>query len=320
MRSTRLPAVLALAVALPVLAACAPTASSTTTSASSPAAAASATAASDSASASAPGATDSASAGPASPAADACTKDTLTLHTPGKLTVATDNPVYEPWFSDNKPANGKGFESAVAYAVGKQLGFAAADVVWTNATFNSAIAPGAKTFDIDINEVSITPERKKAVDFSSGYYDVTQAIVTVKGSKIAAAKSIADLKGARLGAQVGTTSYTTITDVIKPTTKPAVFNTNDDAKLALTNGTIDGLVLDLPTALYEANADLKNGVLVGQFENGTGTPEQFGLVLDLGSPLTACVSKAVDALRADGTLKTLEQTWLTASAGAPILK
>ena len=321
MRSTRLPAVLALAVALPVLAACAPTASSTTTSASTPAAAASATAAaSDSASASAQGATDSASAGPASSGTDACTKETLKLHTAGKLTVATDNPVYEPWFSDNKPANGKGFESAVAYAVGKQLGFAATDVVWTNATFNSAIAPGAKTFDFDINEVSITPERKTAVDFSSGYYDVTQAIVTVKGSKIAAAKSIADLKGARLGAQVGTTSYTTITDLIKPTTKPAVFNTNDDAKLSLTNGTIDGLVLDLPTALYEANADLKNGVLVGQFENGSGTPEQFGLVLDLGSPLTACVSKAVDALRADGTLKTLEQTWLTASAGAPILK
>jgi len=318
MRSTRLPAVLALAVALPVLAACAPTASSTTTSASTPAAAASATAAaSDSASASA---TDTSAAASAIASADACSKDTLKLHTAGKLTVATDNPVYEPWFSDNKPANGKGFESAVAYAVAKQLGFANTDVVWTNATFNSAIAPGAKTFDVDINEVSITPERKKAVDFSSGYYDVTQAIVTVKGSKIAAAKSIADLKGARLGAQVGTTSYTTITDLIKPTTKPAVFNTNDDAKLALTNGTIDGLVLDLPTALYEANADLKNGVLVGQFENGSGTPEQFGLVLDLGSPLTACVSKAVDALRADGTLKTLEQTWLTASAGAPILK
>jgi len=318
MRSTRLPAVLALAVALPVLAACAPTASSTTTSASTPAAAASATAAaSDSASASA---TDTSAAASAIASADACSKDTLKLHTAGKLTVATDNPVYEPWFSDNKPANGKGFESAVAYAVAKQLGFANTDVVWTNATFNSAIAPGAKTFDVDINEVSITPERKKAVDFSSGYYDVTQAIVTVKGSKIAAAKSIADLKGARLGAQVGTTSYTTITDLIKPTTKPAVFNTNDDAKLALTNGTIDGLVLDLPTALYEANADLKNGVLVGQFENGSGTPEQFGLVLDLGSPLTACVSMAVDALRADGTLKTLEQTWLTASAGAPILK
>lgn len=263
--------------------------------------------------------TTTASGGATSSAA-ACAKDQLKVKAPGKLTVGTDNPVYEPWFKDNKPANGQGFESAVAYAVAKQLGFAQPDVVWTTASFNSVIAPGPKTFDIDINEVSITTDRKQSVDFSSGYYDVTQAVVTVKGSKIAGAKSIADLKTAKLGAQVGTTSYTTITDVIKPDAKPAVFNTNDDAKLALGNGQIDGLVLDLPTALYEANADLKNGVLVGQFENGAAAPEQFGLVLDKGSVLTTCVSKAVDALRADGTLKQLEQQWLTASAGAPILK
>jgi polar amino acid transport system substrate-binding protein len=263
--------------------------------------------------------TTTASGGATSSAA-ACAKDQLKVKTPGKLTVGTDNPVYEPWFKDNKPANGQGFESAVAYAVAKQLGFGQPDVVWTTASFNSVIAPGPKSFDLDINEVSITTDRKKSVDFSSGYYDVTQAVVTVKGSKIAGAKSIADLKSAKLGAQVGTTSYTTITDVIKPDAKPAVFNTNDDAKLALSNGQIDGLVLDLPTALYEANADLKNGVLVGQFENGAAAPEQFGLVLDKGSSLTTCVSKAVDALRADGTLKQLEQQWLTASAGAPILK
>ena len=263
--------------------------------------------------------TTTASGGATSSAA-ACAKDQLKVKTPGKLSVGTDNPVYEPWFKDNKPANGQGFESAVAYAVAKQLGFGQPDVVWTTASFNSVIAPGPKSFDLDINEVSITTDRKKSVDFSSGYYDVTQAVVTVKGSKIAGAKSIADLKSAKLGAQVGTTSYTTITDVIKPTAKPAVFNTNDDAKLALSNGQIDGLVLDLPTALYEANADLKNGMLVGQFENGSAAPEQFGLVLDKGSALTTCVSKAVDALRADGTLKQLEQQWLTASAGAPILK
>lgn len=256
----------------------------------------------------------------ASTGADVCAPASLALKTPGKLTIATDNPVYEPWFVDNTPSNGKGFESAVAYAVAKQLGFASTDVTWTTATFNSVIAPGPKTFDVDINEVSITDERKKAVDFSTGYYDVTQAIVTIKGSKIANAKSIADLKGAKLGAQVGTTSYRTITDVIGPTQKPAVFNSNDDAKPALENGQIDGLVLDLPTALYEANSDLKDGLLVGQFENTGGTPEQFGLVLDLGSKLTPCVSRAVDALRADGTLKQLERQWLTSTAGAPVLK
>ncbi len=264
--------------------------------------------------------TTTAGAAAATSSGASCAKDRLAVRTAGKLTVGTDNPVYEPWFKDNKPANGEGYESAVAYAVARQLGFAPSDVVWTTATFNSVIAPGPKNFDFDINEVSITADRKKSIDFSSGYYDVTQAVVTVKGSKIAGARSIADLRTARLGAQVGTTSYTTITDVIKPEAKPAVFNTNDDAKAALGNGQIDGLVLDLPTALYEANADLKNGVLVGQFENGSGAPEQFGLVLDKGSALTTCVSRAVDALRGDGTLRQLEQQWLTASAGAPILR
>jgi polar amino acid transport system substrate-binding protein len=301
MRHPRLFAVLA-AGSLAVLTACAPQ-DSAATSTSTPAAASAAS-----------------SVAATSASADACAKDSLKLHTPGMFTIATDNPVYGPWFVDNKPGNGKGYESAVAYAVAAELGFANTDVVWTQASFNSAIAPGPKPFDVDINEVSITPARAKAVDFSTGYYDVTQAVVTIKGSTIEKAASIAALKGAKLGAQVGTTSYQTITDVIKPTAKAAVFNTNDDAKAALVNGTIDGLVLDLPSALFEANADLKNGVLVGQFANGSGTPEQFGLVLDLGSPLTACVSKAVDALRADGTLKTLEGTWLTADAGAPVLK
>jgi polar amino acid transport system substrate-binding protein len=266
-------------------------------------------------SAAASGAPASASASPA-----ACTKDRLALKMPGMLTVGTDNPAYAPWFSDNTPGNGKGFESAVAYAVAAKLGFAAAEVHWVTVSFNAATAPGPKTFDVDINQVSITEERRKGVDFSSGYYDVTQALVTIKGSTIAGAKSLADLAGAKLGAQVGTTSYTTITDVIKPAAKPAVFNTNDDAKLALGNGQIDGLVVDLPTALFLANADLKNGVLVGQFANAGGTPEQFGLVLDLNSTLTPCVSAAVDALRADGTLTKLEQQWLTASAGAPVLR
>lgn len=272
----------------------------------------------------APATTTSAAASGASASASAsgaaCAKDTLALKKTGTLTIGTDNPAYEPWFSDNTPSNGKGFESAVAYAVAKQLGFAENEVTWVTVSFNAATAPGPKTFDFDINQVSITEERRKGLDFSSGYYDVTQALVTVKGSKIAGAKTIADLAGAKLGAQVGTTSYKTVTDVIKPTAKPAVFNTNDDAKLALGNGQIDGLVVDLPTALYLANADLKDGALVGQFANTSGTPEQFGLVLDLNSTLTPCVSEAVDALRADGTLKKLEEQWLTASAGAPVLQ
>jgi polar amino acid transport system substrate-binding protein len=288
------------ALALAALAACAPADSTSTASGS---------------------ASGSASAGGASapPSSTSCAKDQLKLHTAGRLTIATDNPVYEPWFKDNKPANGQGFESAVAYAVATQLGFAANEVTWVTASFNSVTAPGAKTFDFDINEVSVTDERKQAVDFSSGYYTVEQAVVTLEGNKIANAKSIADLKGAKLGAQVGTTSYRTITDIIAPTAKPAVFNSNDDAKLALTNGQIDGLVLDLPTASFEANVDLKNGVLVGKFDTGA-TPEQFGLVLDKGSALTPCVSAAVDALAANGTLEQLEQQWLKDYLGTPVLK
>jgi polar amino acid transport system substrate-binding protein len=265
--------------------------------------------------------TSAAGASASASASTTCSKDQLKTQTAGKLTIATDKPVYEPWFSDDKPENGKGFESAVAYAVAKQLGYAQGDVTWTRVPFDSVIQPGPKKFDVDINEVSITDKRKQAVDFSSGYYDVAQAIITTKGSKIANAKSIADLKNAKIGAQVGTTSFDTIKNVIKPSSDPAVFNTNDDAAKALGNGQIDGLVTDLPTAFFiTGSGEVKNSSIVGQFANTGGTPEQFGLVLDKGSSLTSCVSQAVDALRSAGTLKQLEQQWLAQSAGAPVLQ
>jgi polar amino acid transport system substrate-binding protein len=247
-----------------------------------------------------------------------CPAGALTTKTSGKLTIGTDNPAYEPWFSDNKPANGKGFESAVAYQVADRLGYPQASVIWTSVPFNNAIAPGPKAYDIDINQFSITPERRQAVDFSSPYYLVRQTVITIKGSKITGATSIAALRGAKLGAQVGTTSYQAITDLIKPTVKPSVFNNNDDAKKALQNRTIDGLVVDLPTAFYMTGAELTGGVIVGQLPQ-VGVPEQFGIVLDKDSPLTGCVSKAVDQLRQDGTLAVLEKTWLAGTAGAPEL-
>lgn len=237
----------------------------------------------------------------------------------GVLTIATDEPVYGPWFDNNEPSNGKGYEAAVAYAVAKELGYSADKVEWVRVPFNNVVAPGCRNFDFDINEFSITPERAKVIDFSTGYYDVTQAVITVAGSKIANAKSIADLKGAKLGAQVGTTSYATITDVIKPTQDAAVFDTNDVAKQALANGQIDGLVVDLPTAFYITAVDLENGKIVGQFPAKKGG-EQFGLVLSKGSALTAEVSKAVDTLRANGTLAKIEDQWLAAGASAPVLK
>jgi len=259
------------------------------------------------------------SVGTTTEATDACSPANLKTHSSGVLTVATDTPAYEPWFVDNKPSNGKGFESAVAFAVAKQLGYPADKVKWTHASFNAVVSPAPKDFDFDINEVSITAQRAKVVDFSSGYYDVAQAIVTLKSSKYAHVTTIAGLKGAKLGAQKGTTSFDAINEIIKPGRTPAEYPTNDLAVAALKNGQIDALVVDLPTGLYITAAQVKGSTIAGQLPV-TGKPEQFGLVLDLHSPLTACVTKAVDALRSDGTLDALKKQWLTTSAGAPELK
>jgi polar amino acid transport system substrate-binding protein len=248
-----------------------------------------------------------------------CKPAALKTLTAGKLTLGTDDPVYPPWFVDNKPDNGQGFEGAVALAVATKLGYAKEQVVWVRVPFNNAIAPGPKAYDIDINEFSITEDRRKAVDFSAPYYDVTQAVIALKTSKIASAKSLADLRDAKLGAQVGTTSLRAVTESVKPTAQPQVYNNNDDAKKALQNGQIDGLVVDLPTAFYITSAEIDDSTIVGQLPQPSGTPEQFGLVLDKGSPLTACVSQAVTALRGDGTLAGLEKQWLAGVNGAPTL-
>ena len=250
-----------------------------------------------------------------------CSPDGLETQTPGTLTIATDQPVFEPWFLDDDPSNGSGFEGAVAYAVAGRLGFSTNEVTWVRVPFNAAIAPGPKDFDFDINEFSITPERAEAVDFSTGYYDVTQAVIALEGNPASGAASLADLKDARIGAQVGTTSFTAVESVIVPATEAAVFNTNDDAKQALSNGQVDAIVVDLPTAFYITAAELDNGLIVGQLPPAQGVEvEQFGLVLDKGSSLTSCVSEAVDGLRRDGTLSELSQEWLSQTAGAPVLE
>ncbi|MET0453159.1 MAG: ABC transporter substrate-binding protein [Mycobacterium sp.] len=253
---------------------------------------------------------ESTSAGP-----ESCTKDALPTLAKGTITFGTDQPAYPPWFVDDDPANGKGYESAVAYAVADKLGFAPGDVKWVRVPFNAAIAPGPKTFDANLNEFSITDERKQAVDFSSPYFDVTQAVVTVKSSPAAGVTTLDGLKGLKLGAQVGTTSYTAA-QAIDPGV--AVFNNNDDAKAALSNGQIDGLVLDLPTA-FAVQAELTDGAIVGQLPAGTEKAEQFGIVLDKGSPLTTCVSQAVDQLGDNGDLFKLQKTWLAGAGAAPQL-
>lgn len=250
---------------------------------------------------------------------DPCSKDQLDTLTAGTLTIATGEPAYYPWVLDDTPESAEGFEPAVAYAVAAELGYAPEEVVWVRTTFDGAIAPGAKPFDFNLQQFSITDERKQVVDFSSGYYYVTQSIVSAEGSAIAGATSIADLKGAKLGAAVGTTSLATAETLINPDAEIAVFNDNAAAVQALKNGQIDGLVVDLPTAFYLAGVEIEGGIIVGQLVADPNTPEQFGLLLAKDSALTSCVTQAVDTLRSNGTLAQIETTWLTEDQGAPVL-
>lgn len=237
--------------------------------------------------------------------------------TPGKLTIATGKPAYSPWVENDKPETGEGYEAAVAYAVAEQLGFAKTDVVWKRTTFDQAIAPGPKDWDFNLQQFSITDQRKKAVDFSTPYYTTTQAIVTYKGSPIADATTLAALKAAKLGVQVGTTSQQAAAKVVSAG-ELSVFNTNEDAVQALKGKQVQGLVVDLPTALYLAAAEIDNGKIIGTLPDSAGG-DQFGLVLAKGSKLTAPVSAAVDALRTNGTLATLEKKWLSESISVPVL-
>ena len=249
--------------------------------------------------------------------------------TNGQLTIGTDNPAYPPWYAGgtksskwkiNDPSTGKGYESAVAYAVASKLGYSKSQVKWTYVPFNRSYAPGTKSFDFDINQISYTPARAKVVDFSKSYYDVNQAIVVNKGTKIASVRSIKGLASYKIGAQLGTTSYAFIESRIKPSQQPAVFNSNAAAVLALKNKQIDGLVVDLPTAFYVTAAQVPNSKILGQFEVGGATTDHFGVVLAKGNPLTACVNRAITSLRTNGTLKRLQQLWLAKATGAPILK
>ena len=258
-------------------------------------------------------------------ASASCDKGSLNLVHAGQLTVGTDNPAFPPWFGGSEkapwkvsdPNSGQGYESAVAYAVADKLGFAKSEVKWIVVPFNTSFAPGPKKFDFDINQISFKPARANAVAFSDSYYDVNQALVVVKGTPIAGAASVADLKKYKFGAQLGTTSYDYIVNNIKPSKKPAVFDTNDAAVAALKNKQIDGLVVDLPTAFYVTAVQVPKGKILGQFPT-VGTPEHFGMVFEKGNSLVGCVNGALAKLRADGTLASLQSKWL--QADAPVLK
>jgi len=251
--------------------------------------------------------------------AASCTKSALSdqLQTAGVLTVATDNPVYPPWFVNNKPANGKGYESAVAYAIADKLGFNKSQVTWVQEPFLKAIAPGPKSFDFDINEVSVTPQRAQVVTFSDSYYPVQQAIVARKGTPIVAKHSPSQLQTYLYGDQNGTTGLTYITTKIQPTKQPKVFDTLDQAAAALEAGRIDALVTDTPTAQYMTTQQLKHTVLVGQFPT---VGEHYGLVFNKGNNLVKCVNKAIAGLRSDGTLTALQRKYLAIYLHFPTLQ
>jgi polar amino acid transport system substrate-binding protein len=234
----------------------------------------------------------------------------------GQLTIATDSPAYNPWFRHNDPSNGQGYESAVAYAVAQGLGFDASAVKWVVQPFGRTYAPGPKPYDFAIEQISISPDRATVVTFSDGYYDDQQALVAIKGTPIASATTLAELKGYKFGAQVGTTSLTFISQNIQASQQPAVYDTTNEAKSALENGQIDGMILDLPTASY-TQYSIKDATLVGKF---APAGEQFGMAFDLGNPLVTCFNQALAKLKTDGTLAQLQTKWLASYNEVPLIQ
>lgn len=255
----------------------------------------------------------------ASAGGDSCEMDDLTLKQDGKLTAATGEPVFPPWMMDDDPSNQMGFESAVVYALAEQMGFEAADVEWERTGFDEAIAPGSKSYDFNIQQYTITAERDEVVDFSRSYYANEQSIIALDGSDIIGAASIADLKSADLGVQLGTTSLDYIDDIIQPSSRARVYDTNSDAKAAMDAGQIEGMVVDLPTAYYITAVEIPEASIVGVLPRAEGVTDNLGMLFEEGSPLVPCVNAALDALEADGTLEAIETQWLNQGGDIPTL-
>jgi polar amino acid transport system substrate-binding protein len=260
--------------------------------------------------------------------AGSCAKANLNLIEDGRLTLGTDNPAFPPWWGGGEtrkpwkisnPYSGQGYESAVAYAVAKQMGFAKGQVDWRHVPFAQSYRPGDKNFDFYMAQVSYTPERDRVVDFSNAYYYVNQALVGREGTPIARARTRAALRPYRLGAQLGTTSYQYIQNQIRPSTRPLAYRTNDLAVQALKNGQIDGIVVDLPTAFFVTAVQVEDGVIVGQFPNRGGR-ERFGMVFEQGNTLRRCVNRALNRLWANGTIRRIQNRWLARAAGAPVIR
>ena len=265
------------------------------------------------------------------PTPDACAKENLALTTPGTLTIGADNPAFPPYYDfpgdgetatdpweSGDPNNGRGFESATAYAIAEALGFTKTEVTWIPVPFNNAIQPGEKDFDLYLTQVSYSDERAQAVDLTKGYFDLTQAVVSLADNPIAKVTTVAGLKNFKLAAPVSTTSLAYITDVIVPTADPAVYDTLDAAIQAVSAGQVDGVVVDLPTAFFITAVQLEGGTIVGSLPPTGAETEYFSAVLDKDSPLTACVNEAIVAIKADGTLAAITDEWITGQ-GAPAI-
>jgi polar amino acid transport system substrate-binding protein len=250
--------------------------------------------------------------------AETCTATDLETLKPDTLTVATDSPAFPPYFVDDDPTNGKGFESAVAYAIANELGYTEEQVEWVVEPFNSSFAPGPKDFDFDVNQISITPKRAESVDFSSPYYEANQAVVALNGSDAASATSLDDLADTEFGVQIGTTSLDAVEDYVQPSTAPVVFDTSNDVVTALKQEQVDAIVVDVPTAFFLTAVQVPDGTIVGQFSAPGG--DEWGALLEKDSPLTDCVSFAIDSMRESGVLADIEQTWISEKADAPSLE
>jgi len=249
---------------------------------------------------------------------DDCTPDQLDTLTSGMLTIATDEPAFPPYFVNDDPTNGKGFESAVGYAIADQLGFGEDQVEWVVEPFNSSYAPGSKDFDFDLNQISITEKRAEQVDFSSAYYTADQSVVAIGETPIADASSLTDLANAGIGVQIGTTSLDAVTESIEPSSEPQVFDTSNDVVSALENGQVDAIVVDTPTALFLTAVQIPKGEIIGEFAAPGG--DEWGALLEKDSTLTACVSAAIDELESSGELQEIQERWINSGGGVATLE
>ena len=257
-------------------------------------------------------AADSDSAGGSGSGTETCDVSDPPTMTEGVLTVATDKPAFPPWF-EGSPKNYSGFEGELANQIADRMNL---DIEWVVEPFNKSYAPGAKDYDFDINQISITPEREEAVDFSDGYFQNNQGILAAKDSPIADATTIEDLKEFKLGAQVGTTGLDFINTVIQPNEQAQVFDTTNDAKSALQSGQLDALVTDVVTTVYLRDFEIEGTEVIGQYPS----EEQFGMLFEEGNPLVDCVNQVLGEIRDDGTLDRLQEKWLQDYLGVPTIE